>query len=174
MTRHLSHLSDSRPHKQFSLFWLPIAKEAGPKHYKAPIFVEYKFRSIGFHAEGQYYVRYAEHICFYGTYIEGSNEEINACIQLYGVRHLVTNVFHASELENYADGQRIVDSMCELDGWFHEVMESFELFCSAEKIERGEQLPYGFQRDIHEREFAEDHMHSTWHIVAAELWRVGG
>jgi hypothetical protein len=64
--------------------------------------------------------------------------------------------------------------MCELDGWFHEVMESFELFCSAEKIEKGEQLPYGFQRDIHEREFAEDHMHSTWHIVAAELWRVGG
>jgi hypothetical protein len=41
--------------------------------------------------------------------MEGSNEEINACIQLYGVRHIVINVFHASELENYADGQRIVD-----------------------------------------------------------------
>jgi hypothetical protein len=40
------------------------AREAGPKHYKAPIFAEYKFRSIGFHTEGQYYVRYAEHICF--------------------------------------------------------------------------------------------------------------
>jgi hypothetical protein len=74
--------------------------------------------------------------------MEGSNEEINACIQLYGVRHLVINVFHASELENCADGQRIVDLVCELDGWFHEDMESFQLFYSAEKIERGEQLHF--------------------------------
>ena len=106
------------------------ARDIGLKHYQALFSVEYEFRSFGFHANEIYFNSWADRVCFCGPYINGSSKEINACIQGYDIRRLAINVVDMYEGENFADGERTVDLMCEFNGWFWPGMEEILLYSS--------------------------------------------
>lgn len=112
------------------------------KHYRAAFDTEYDFGSFAFSTPDQiYYNDVSDRVCFQGPYIEESDSQICACIGGYMTRRLAINVWRWAEQENYADGEKVVDLICETDDWYHDGMNIALYYCS-EKIDKGDRYHF--------------------------------